>query len=124
MKIDPNQAIVTSVYPGNITGLDKPADDKFGTMLREAINNEASKASAGSEKPQMANIVKESRLEPSRFHKPIKRFFSYYRNDLHEKEFRDNGKIRMAELIEAELIERINHLPENLKMLSNPALEE
>ncbi len=29
-----------------------------------------------------------------------------------------------AELIEAELIERISHLPENLKMISNPALDE
>jgi hypothetical protein len=73
---------------------------------------------------KLASIVKKSGLEPSRFHNPIKRLFSNYRNDLHEKEFQDNGKIRMAELIEAELIERINHLPENLKMIPYPALEE
>ncbi|MCP4705253.1 MAG: hypothetical protein GY865_11645 [candidate division Zixibacteria bacterium] len=47
-----------------------------------------------------------------------------YGNNLHEKEFQDNGKIRITELIEAELIERISRLPENLKMISNPALEE
>ena len=73
---------------------------------------------------ERASIVKESGLEPSRFDNPIKRLFSYYRNDLHDKELQDNGKIRITELIEAELIERINHLPENLKMISNPALEE
>jgi len=73
---------------------------------------------------EMASIVKESGLEPSRFNKPIKRLFSNYRNDLHEKEYKDNVKIRMTELIEAELIERINHLPEKPKMVSNPALEE
>jgi hypothetical protein len=47
-----------------------------------------------------------------------------YRNDLHEKELQDNGKIHTTELIEAELIDRINHFPENLKMISNPALDE
>jgi len=61
---------------------------------------------------KMAGIVKESGLEPSGFDNPIKRLFSNYRSDLHEKEFHDNGKIRMTELIEAELIERISHLPE------------
>jgi len=72
----------------------------------------------------MANIIKESQIEPSRFKKPIKRLFTNYRNDLHDKELQDNGKIRITELIEAELIERISHLPENLKIISNPALEE
>ena len=72
---------------------------------------------------EMDSIVKESGLEPSRFNNPIKRLFSNYRNDLHEKESQDNGKIRITELIEAELIERISHLPENLKVISNPALE-
>ena len=73
---------------------------------------------------EMASIVKESGLEPSRFHKAIKSLFSNYRNDLHEKELQDNSKIRITELIEAELIKRITHLPENLKMIYNPALEE
>ena len=70
----------------------------------------------------MASIVKESGLEPPKFHKHIKSLFSNYRNDLHEKELQDNGKIRITELIETELIERISHLPENLKMIYNPPL--
>jgi hypothetical protein len=43
MKIDPNQEIVKSVYPDKATGPDKPADNKFGTMLKDAINNKHSK---------------------------------------------------------------------------------
>jgi len=64
MKIDPNQEIVKSVYPDKPTGPDKPVDDKFGTMLKDTINNELSKASAGSEKPQMINNISSIQLSP------------------------------------------------------------
>ena len=67
---------------------------------------------------EMADIVKESGLEPARFNNPIKRLFSNYGNDFHDKESQDNGKIRIAELIEAELIDKIKHLPENLQKIS------
>jgi len=64
MKIDPNQEIVKSVYPDKTTGPDKPADDKFGTMLKDAINNEPSKSSARSENPQMINNISSIQLNP------------------------------------------------------------
>jgi len=64
MKIDPNQEIVKSVYPDKTTGPDKPADDKFGTMLKDAINNEPSKSSARSENPQMINNISSIQLSP------------------------------------------------------------
>ena len=58
---------------------------------------------------EMADMVKESRTEHSKFHKSIENLFSNYRNDLNGKEFQDNDKIQLTELIEAALIERINH---------------
>jgi hypothetical protein len=64
MKIDPNQEIVKSVYPDKATGPDKPADNKFGTMLKDAINNKPSKASAWSEKPQMINSIPNIEINP------------------------------------------------------------
>jgi len=63
MQIDPNQEIVKSVYTDKTTGPDKPEDDKFGTMLKEAIN-EPSKTSAESEKPQMINSISNIQLSP------------------------------------------------------------
>ena len=64
MKIDPNQEIIKSVYPDKTTRPDKPVEDKFGAMLKDAINNEPSKTSAGSEKPQMINSISNIQLNP------------------------------------------------------------
>jgi len=63
MKIDPNPEIVKSVYPDKTTGPDKPADDKFGAMLKEAINK-PSRTSSESEKPQMINTISNIQLNP------------------------------------------------------------
>ena len=56
MKIDPNQEILKSAYPDKTIRPDKPADNEFGTMLKDAINNEPSKTSAEKVKPQMISI--------------------------------------------------------------------
>ena len=64
MKIDPNQEIVKSIYPYKTSGPDKPVDDKFGTMLKDAINNEPSKTSSGKVKPKMMSSIPNIQLNP------------------------------------------------------------
>ena len=64
MKIDPNQEIVKSVYPDKTTGPDKPADNKFDTILSDAINNDPSKTSTEKVKPEMINSISSIQLNP------------------------------------------------------------
>lgn len=64
MKIDPSQEIVKSVYPHKTTGPDKPADNKFDTILNDAINNEPAKTSTEKVKPQMIGSISNIQLNP------------------------------------------------------------
>ena len=64
MNIDPNQELLKSTYADKTTGPDKPANSKFGTMLKDAINSEPSNESAGSEKPRMTNGISSIQLSP------------------------------------------------------------
>ena len=64
MKIDPNQEIVKSAYPHKTSGPDKPADDKFGAMLKDAINNEPSRTNSEKVTPQMISSIPNIQLDP------------------------------------------------------------
>jgi len=64
MKIDPNQEILKSAYPDKTIRPDKPADNEFGTMLKDAINNEPSKTSAENVKPRMINSIPNIQINP------------------------------------------------------------
>ena len=64
MKIDPNQEIVKSVYPHKTSGPDKPVDDKFGAMLKDAVNNDHSKTSTENVKPQMISSISNIQFNP------------------------------------------------------------
>ena len=73
---------------------------------------------------ELANIIKESEIEPSRFKKPIQKLFSDYKNNPTENEPRDNHRIRMTERIETELLKKISSLSAKIKMVSQPSPEE
>ena len=64
MKIDPNQEIVKTVYSDKTTGPDKPADNKFDTILSDAINNDPSETSTEKVNPQMINSISSIQLNP------------------------------------------------------------
>ena len=64
MKIDPNQEILKSAYPDKTIRPDKPADKEFGTMLKDAINNEPAKTSSENVKPQMISSIPNIQLNP------------------------------------------------------------
>ena len=65
MKIDPNQEILKSAYNNDKTiRPDKPAGNGFGTMLKDAINNEPSKINSENMKPQMINSIPNIQLNP------------------------------------------------------------
>jgi hypothetical protein len=64
MKIDPNQEILKSAYPDKTIRPDKPANNEFGTMLKDAINNEPSKTSAENMKPQMLSSIPNIQINP------------------------------------------------------------
>ena len=64
MKIDPNQEILKSAYPDKTIRPDKPADNEFGTMLKDAINNEPAKTSSENVKPQMISSIPNIQLNP------------------------------------------------------------
>ena len=64
MKIDPNQEILKSAYNDKTIRPDKPADNEFGTMLKDAINNEPSKISSENVKPQMINSIPNIQINP------------------------------------------------------------
>ena len=73
---------------------------------------------------ELANIIKESEIEPSRFKKPLQELFSDYRDSPTENEPRDNHKIRMTERIETELLKKLSSLSAKIKMVSQPSPEE
>ena len=64
MKIDPTQEILKNAYADKIAKPDKPADSKFGTILKDAINGEPLKASAENMKPKMINSIPNIRVNP------------------------------------------------------------
>ena len=64
MKIDPNQEILKSAYTDKTIRPDKPADNEFGTMLKDAINNEPSRTNSENMKPQMINSIPNIQTNP------------------------------------------------------------
>jgi len=64
MKIDPNQEILKNAYTDKTIRPDKPADKEFGTMLKDAINNEPSKTRAENVNPQMISSIPNIQLSP------------------------------------------------------------
>ena len=63
MKIDHSEEILKNVYAGKIAGPDKPVENKFAAMLKEAID-EPSKTSAGKEKPPMIGNISNIQIAP------------------------------------------------------------
>jgi len=64
MKIDPNQEILKSAYTDKTIRLDKPANNEFGTMLKDAINNEPSRTNSENMKPQMISSIPNIQINP------------------------------------------------------------
>jgi len=65
MKIDPNQEILKSAYNNDKTiRHDKPAGNEFGTMLKDAIDNEPSRTNSENMKPLMINSIPNIQLNP------------------------------------------------------------
>ena len=64
MKIDPNQEILKSAYTDKTIRPDKPANNEFGTMLKDAINNEPSKINSENVKPQMISSIPNIQTNP------------------------------------------------------------
>ena len=56
---------------------------------------------------ELGNIIKESKIEPGRFEKPLRKLFLRYRDNPRENEHRDSHRIRVREWIEAELQKQI-----------------
>ena len=64
MKIDPSEEILKSAYTDKTIRPDKPADNEFGTMLKDAINNEPSRTNSGNMKPQMITSIPNIQANP------------------------------------------------------------
>ena len=64
MKIDPNQEILKSAYTDKTIRPDKPADNEFGTMLKDAINNDPSRTNSGNMNPQMITRIPNIQINP------------------------------------------------------------
>jgi hypothetical protein len=64
MKIDPNQEILKSAYTDKTIRPDKPANNEFGTMLKDAINNEPSKTNSEKANPQMITRIPNIQINP------------------------------------------------------------
>jgi hypothetical protein len=64
MKIDPNQEILKSAYTDKTIRPDKPADNEFGTMLKDAINYEPSKTNSEKANPQMITRIPNIQANP------------------------------------------------------------
>ena len=64
MKIDPSEEILKSAYTDKTIRPDKPADNEFGTMLKDAINNEPSKTNSEKANPQMITRIPNIQINP------------------------------------------------------------
>ena len=64
MKIDPNQEILKSAYTDKTIRPDKPANNEFGTMLKDAIRKEPSKESSENVKPLMITSIPNIQTNP------------------------------------------------------------
>jgi len=64
MKIDPSQEILKSAYTDKTIRHDKPADNEFGTMLKDAIDNEPSNTNSENVKPQMITSIPNIQTNP------------------------------------------------------------
>jgi hypothetical protein len=64
---------------------------------------------------EMAKIVKDTDIEPSKTIKPIKQLFSHLLEKLSEDEHENRPKIRLAKRIEDDLIEEIEKTPKKSK---------
>ena len=65
MKIDPNQEILKSAYNNDKTiRPNKPENNEFSTMLKDAINNEPSKTSFENMKPLMISSIPSIQTNP------------------------------------------------------------
>ena len=64
MKIDPSEEILKSAYNDKAIRPDKPANNEFGTMLKDAIDNEPSNTNSENVKPQMITSIPNIQTNP------------------------------------------------------------